>query len=80
MYVYVCLTQAAIGILCFMHITLILSSYTHVWLQEAPTMEYAQVDKSKNKISREKHKVATEYDDTMVESSVTKVSHLKQIT
>lgn len=43
-------------------------------------MEYAQVDKSKNKISREKHKAATEYDDTMVESSVTKVSHLKQIT
>ena len=37
-------------------------------------MQYAQVDKSKKKISQEKHKVATEYDDAMVENSVTKVS------
>ena len=36
-------------------------------------MKYAQVDKSKKKISQEKHKAATEYDDTMVEDKETKV-------
>ena len=46
--------------------------YTHVRLQEAPTMQYAQVDKSKKRISQEKHKA--EYDDAIVENSVTKVS------
>ena len=38
-------------------------------------MEYAQVDKSKKKISQEKHKAATEqYNDTMMEDKETKVS------
>ena len=37
-------------------------------------MEYAQVDKNKKKISQEKHKAATEYDDAMVEDKETKVS------
>ena len=47
--------------------------YTHVWLQEAPVMEYAQVDKSKKKISQEKHKAATKHDNAMAENSVSKV-------
>ena len=42
-------------------------------LQGVPVVEYAQVDKSK-KISQEEQRAATEYDDTMVENKVTKVS------
>ena len=46
---------------------------TFIILQGAPVMEYAQVDKSK-KTSQEKQRAAMEYDDTMVEHKVTKVS------
>ena len=38
-------------------------------------MEYTQVDKSKKKISQEKHEAATEqHDERMVEDKDTKVS------
>ena len=38
-------------------------------------MQYAQMDKSKKKISQEKHKAATDHDDeTMVEDKESKVS------
>ena len=45
---------------------------TFIILQGALVIEYAQVDKSK--ISQEKQRAATEYDDTMVENELTKVS------
>ena len=37
-------------------------------------LEYAQVDKSKKKVSQEECKPAAKYDDTMVDNKVTKVS------
>lgn len=47
----------------------------HIYPQEAPpVIEYAQVDKTKKKMSQEKHRIATEYDDAVVEDKVTKVS------
>ena len=41
----------------------------YIWLQEAPLMKYAQVDKSEKRVSQEKEEPTEEdvYDDTMVE-------------
>ena len=43
--------------------------HMYIWLQEAPVMEYAQVDKSEKRVSQEKEEPTEEdvYDDTMVE-------------
>ena len=47
--------------------------FIHIWLQEAPVMEYAQVDKSQKRASQEKQQPNEEC-DTMVKEEVTQVS------
>lgn len=49
----------------------------YVHLQETPIVEYAQVDKSKKKMSRDNQKPVAGCDEEMVEDKVTKVSASK---
>ena len=47
-----------------------------LWLQETPVMEDGQEDRSEKRISQEEHTqtAESEYDDTMTERKMTKVS------
>ena len=57
----------------------ILLIYTFVWLQVKPAMVYAQVDKSKKRVSQQEHKPTAdlECDDVVTESKASEVSALK---
>ena len=53
---------------------LLINMCIYIYVQETPIVEYAQVDKSKKKMSQDNQEPTAENGEAMVEDKVTKVS------